>query len=41
MDKLISAYNDNTMTFGQLKGNGSILIAAGSETTATLLCGEN
>lgn len=40
MDNLIAAYNDKTMTLGQLKGNGSILIGAGSETTATLLSGK-
>ena len=40
MDKLIAAYNDRHMSFGQLKGNASILIGAGSETTATLLSGK-
>ena len=40
MDKLIAAYNDKNMTLGQLKGNASILIAAGRETTATLLSGK-
>ncbi|KAI1414211.1 cytochrome P450 [Hypoxylon sp. FL1857] len=39
MDKLIEAYNSGKMTFEQLTGNASILIAAGSETTATLLAG--
>ncbi|KAI1377472.1 cytochrome P450 [Hypoxylon crocopeplum] len=39
MDKLIEAYNSGKMTFEQLVGNGSILIGAGSETTATLLSG--
>lgn len=39
MDKLIAAYNDKNMTLGQLKGNAMILMAAGSETTATLLSG--
>ncbi|OTA84957.1 hypothetical protein M434DRAFT_16235 [Hypoxylon sp. CO27-5] len=39
MDKLIEAYNSGKMTFEQLVGNASILIAAGSETTATLLSG--
>ena len=39
MDKLIAAYDDKTISYNQLKGNASILIAAGSETTATLLSG--
>ncbi|KAL1846859.1 hypothetical protein Daus18300_014117 [Diaporthe australafricana] len=37
MDKLITAYNSGKMSFEQLSGNSQILIAAGSETTATLL----
>ncbi|OTA99206.1 hypothetical protein M426DRAFT_325350 [Hypoxylon sp. CI-4A] len=39
MDKLIEAYNSGKMDFGQLTGNASVLIGAGSETTATLLSG--
>ncbi|KAI5919545.1 averantin oxidoreductase [Camillea tinctor] len=39
MDKLIDAYKSGKMTFGQIMGNGQLLIAAGSETTATLLSG--
>ncbi|KAK1713442.1 hypothetical protein CaCOL14_009338 [Colletotrichum acutatum] len=39
MEKLISAYNTGKMTYKQLEGNSQILIAAGSETTATLLAG--
>lgn len=41
MDKLIAAYKDKNMTLDQLKGNASILIGAGSETTATLLSGKS
>ncbi|KAF3018527.1 hypothetical protein E8E14_011795 [Neopestalotiopsis sp. 37M] len=39
MGKLIDAYKDGKMSFEQLTGNASILIAAGSETTATALSG--
>ncbi|ETS78106.1 hypothetical protein PFICI_10168 [Pestalotiopsis fici W106-1] len=39
MDKLIDAYKDGKMSFEQLTGNASILIGAGSETTATALSG--
>ncbi|KAJ0330007.1 hypothetical protein COL5a_003838 [Colletotrichum fioriniae] len=39
MEKLISAYNAGKMSYKQLEGNSQILIAAGSETTATLLAG--
>ncbi|KAK7698575.1 hypothetical protein SLS64_012443 [Diaporthe eres] len=39
MDKLITAYNSGKMSFEQLSGNSQILIAAGSETTATLMSG--
>ncbi|TQN67262.1 Cytochrome P450 monooxygenase hmp1, partial [Colletotrichum shisoi] len=35
MGKLVAAYNDGKMSYGQLEGNSQILIAAGSETTAT------
>lgn len=40
MNKLIAAYNSGKMSFGQLEGNSQILIAAGSETTATHLSGK-
>lgn len=40
MDKLITSYNSGKMSFEQLSGNSQILIAAGSETTATLLSGQ-
>ncbi|KAK1705819.1 averantin oxidoreductase [Colletotrichum lupini] len=39
MERLISAYNAGKMSYKQLEGNSQILIAAGSETTATLLAG--
>lgn len=39
MDKMIAAYNSGKMSFGQLEGNSQILIAAGSETTATHMSG--
>ncbi|TID07341.1 Isotrichodermin C-15 hydroxylase [Colletotrichum higginsianum] len=39
MEKLVSAYNDGKMSYGQLEGNSQILIVAGSETTSTLLSG--
>ncbi|GJC84301.1 cytochrome P450 monooxygenase aclL [Colletotrichum liriopes] len=39
MEKLILAYNSGKMSYEQLEGNSQILIAAGSETTATLLSG--
>ncbi|WYZ43973.1 hypothetical protein EsH8_VII_000409 [Colletotrichum jinshuiense] len=39
MESLISAYNTGKMSYEQLEGNSQILIAAGSETTATLLSG--
>lgn len=41
MEKLISAYNAGKMSYKQLEGNSQILIAAGSETTATLLAGRS
>lgn len=40
MDKLITSYNSGKMSFEQLSGNSQILIAAGSETTATLMAGQ-
>ncbi|GAW13413.1 hypothetical protein ANO14919_027980 [Xylariales sp. No.14919] len=39
MDKLVEAFNSGKMSPSQLEGNAQILIAAGSETTATLLSG--
>ncbi|KAI0468198.1 averantin oxidoreductase [Xylaria cf. heliscus] len=39
MDKLVEAFNSGKMSPQQLQGNAQILIAAGSETTATLLSG--
>ncbi|KAI0174917.1 averantin oxidoreductase [Pestalotiopsis sp. NC0098] len=39
MDKLIDAYKGGKMSFEQLTGNASVLIVAGSETTATALAG--
>ncbi|KAL0934929.1 cytochrome P450 [Colletotrichum truncatum] len=39
MDKMIAAYNSGKMSFDQLEGNSQILIAAGSETTATSMSG--
>ncbi|GAP85068.1 putative averantin oxidoreductase [Rosellinia necatrix] len=39
MDKLVEAFNSGKMSPQQLEGNAQILIAAGSETTATLLSG--
>ncbi|KAK6952190.1 hypothetical protein Daesc_006723 [Daldinia eschscholtzii] len=39
MDKLIEAHKTGKMSRGQLVGNASVLIKAGSETTATLLSG--
>ncbi|KAI1424161.1 averantin oxidoreductase [Xylaria sp. FL1777] len=39
MDKLVEAFNTGKISAEQLEGNGEILIAAGSETTATLLTG--
>ncbi|KAK1450718.1 averantin oxidoreductase [Colletotrichum cuscutae] len=39
MERSISAYNAGKMSYKQLEGNSQILIAAGSETTATLLAG--
>ncbi|TGJ86345.1 hypothetical protein E0Z10_g2441 [Xylaria hypoxylon] len=39
MDKLVEAFNSGKMSSEQLEGNASLLIAAGSETTATLLSG--
>ncbi|KAI0433165.1 averantin oxidoreductase [Xylaria sp. FL1042] len=39
MDKLVEAFNSGKMSPSQLEGNAEVLIAAGSETTATLLSG--
>ncbi|KAF9876812.1 hypothetical protein CkaCkLH20_05658 [Colletotrichum karsti] len=39
MDKMIAAYHSGKMSFDQLEGNSQILIAAGSETTATMMSG--
>ncbi|KAI3325683.1 averantin oxidoreductase [Xylariaceae sp. AK1471] len=39
MEKLIDAYHSGKMSPQQLEGNAQLLIAAGSETTATLLAG--
>ncbi|KAI1121838.1 averantin oxidoreductase [Nemania abortiva] len=39
MDSLVEAFNSGKMSAQQLEGNASLLIAAGSETTATLLSG--
>ncbi|KAI0964944.1 averantin oxidoreductase [Xylaria arbuscula] len=39
MDKLMDAYNSGKLSGEQLEGNAQVLIAAGSETTATLLSG--
>ncbi|KAI1077187.1 cytochrome P450 [Whalleya microplaca] len=39
MDKLIDTYESGKISFEQLTSNASILIGAGSETTATLLSG--
>ncbi|KAI1346041.1 averantin oxidoreductase [Xylaria sp. FL0043] len=39
MDKLIEAFNSGKISPDQLEGNAEILIAAGSETTATALSG--
>ncbi|KAJ1323299.1 aspirochlorine biosynthesis cytochrome P450 monooxygenase [Microdochium nivale] len=39
MEKLIEAYKKQAMSFNQLKQNSSILIGAGSETTAAALSG--
>lgn len=41
MDKLITSYNSGKMSFEQLSGNSQVLIAAGSETTATLMSGQS